>query len=131
MSVEFFEDKSGEQRWNVSDDGDIIHSCHEGFKRRNGALQNLFLNHAMMSVFVRGLAGSEKRASDDNARSRVQFDIGKDDKVWWKIYAVNGEPIGKSHMGFDSEAHSIDNLIMTYTMLSMYIAMHAQENNTE
>jgi hypothetical protein len=54
---------------------------------------------------------------------------GSDDQIWWRIKAANGEIIGKSHKGFDSRPLAVDNLIMTYTMLAMFIALHAQEQN--
>jgi hypothetical protein len=123
MGVDFFEDSAEEHRWRVGDDAGIVHSCHEGFKRRHDALQNLFLNHAFMSVFVSGIAANSE-GSD-----WIDFKTGADEKVWWSIKAHNGEIIGKSHKGFDSRPLAVDNLIMTYTMLAMFIALHAQEQN--
>ena len=127
MGVEFYEDESDEHRWRVVDaeeDGPI-HACHEGFSSKWGALQNLFLNHARMSNFVSGIAGNLE------FNSRPEFFIGKDKKTWWRITASNNEIIGSSHKGFNSRVEAVDNLIMTYTMLAMFIAMYAQERNSE
>jgi len=131
MSVEFFKDSADEKRWRITDEAtpdgepEMVHSCHEGFSTDAGALHNLFLNHAMMSAYVRGLAGSR------TAVDRVQFDTGNDGKVWWKIDGANGECIGKSHKGFPTKVAAVDNLIVTYTMLAMFVALHAQERNSE
>lgn len=128
MGIEFFEDKAEDHRWRVVDPEErlLIHSCHEGFSSRHVALQNLFLNHAKMSNFVAGLAGNA-----NNAGQHVEFYEGADHMTWWRITAANGEIIGASNSGFPGEPEAVDNLIMTYTMLAMFIAMHAQERNSK
>ena len=127
MGIEFFEDKIEEHRWRVvhPEEDLLIHSCHEGFYDKHGALQNLFLNHAKMSNFIAGLAGNV-----DSAGKPIEFYEGKDHRTWWRITAANGEIIGASNDGFSGEPEAVDNLIMTYTMLAMFIAMHAQERNS-
>jgi len=127
MGIEFFEDKVGDHRWRVVDPEEelLIHSCHEGFSSKHGALQNLFLNHAVMSNAVAGIAGNVSEAGNG-----VEFYEGNDHMTWWRITAANGEIFGASHSGFPGEPEAVDNLIMTYTMLAMFIAMHAQERNS-
>ena len=85
MGVEFFEDSAEEHRWRVEDDEGVIHTCHEGFKRQSFALQNLFLNHAMMSVFVSSFAGSGSNPHD--VEKRIQFFKGSDENSNW--YSFN------------------------------------------
>jgi len=129
MPVQFFQDKAQENRWRVvdEDDGYILHTCHEGFSSGHNALQNLLINHAMMSVFVAHMAAGG--ALEDLPGDSVYFEMGNDQLVWWKIKAKNGEIVGKSHKGFDSNPEAADNLIVVYTMLAMFIAIHAQEQN--
>jgi len=131
MAVEFYEDNAEEHRWRIVDEDEVIHTCHEGFVRSGGALHNLFLNHAMIGVFVTRLAGGSNEDVSSDDEENIRFDTGNDEKIWWKIQSKNGKIIGKSHKGFDSKTLAVDNLIMTYTMLSMFIAMHAHERNTE
>ena len=76
MSIEFYIDKAGEHRWHVLEGDDITHACHEGFSSKHNALQNLFTNHAMMGIFVAGVAAG--LAGEDSAR--VYNAVGKDGK---------------------------------------------------
>ena len=128
MGIEFFEDNAEEQRWRVVDPEEnlLIHSCHEGFSSKHNALQNLFLNHAKMGNFVAGLAGNVS-----GPVKSIEFYEDSSDMTRWRITAANGEIIGASSSGFSGEPEAVDNLIMTYTMLAMFIAMHAQERNSE
>lgn len=128
MGIEFFEDNAGEHRWRVVDPEEnlLIHSCHEGFSSKSGSLQNLFLNHAKMSNFVAGLAGNVIGPG-------LSIDFYEDvaSMTRWRITAKNGEIIGASNSGLPGRPEAVDNLIITYTMLAMFIAMHAQERNSE
>lgn len=123
MSVDFFEDSAREFRWRISDGSDILHSCHEGFSSKHNALQNLFLNHAMISMFVAEAAGS-----DNNTPGRVRFFDGSNGEVWWNLRAANGEIIGKSHKGFKNKSEALDNLVKTYTFLALFVARNAQDS---
>lgn len=123
MDVEFFKDSADEFRWRAKDDSGIVHSCHEGFSSNHNAIQNLFLNHAMMFVLVTEIATKKEAVNLD----KIRFDLGKDDKIWWKIKAENGEIIGKSHKGFGDKKEAFDNLVTTYTILAMFIASHTRK----
>ncbi len=127
MGVEFNKDSAGEDRWKIADTdgGDPIHACHEGFSSKHNALMNLFINHAMMSIWVNAVANGDGY-SPKLEKGSVQFRKSKKDgKTRWRITAANGEIVGASHKGFDDKSLAADNLIMTYTMLAMYIAQHA------
>ncbi|KKN19711.1 hypothetical protein LCGC14_0943100, partial [marine sediment metagenome] len=56
---------------------------------------------------------------------------GNDKKVRWKIRADNGELVGQSHKGFDDTFEAMDNLIITYTMLTVFVAQVAQSRSAE
>lgn len=122
MSVEFYKDKKSENRWHIVDDGDVVHACHEGFRNEHGALQNLFINHAMMSIFVAAVA----QGGSDGGHGNVYFEEDADHKIRWKIKANNGEPVGVAHKGFNDMFEAMDNLIITYTMLTVFVAEMAQ-----
>ena len=120
MSVEFYQDAKQEHRWRVTDGDDIIHACHEGFSSYSNALQNLLINHASMSIFVNSIA----RGNADQAQ--VSFEEDKDQKARWRIKADNSEIVGAAHKGFDDVLSAMDNLILTYTLLTIVVAEVAQ-----
>ncbi len=126
MGVEFNKDVAGEDRWRVVDieEDDIIHACHEGFSSKHNALMNLFINHTMMSIWVNAVANGDfyKLRFKEGA---VDFENDRDGRIRWQIRASNGEIVGASHKGFNDKHLAADNLIMTYTMLAMYIAQFA------
>ena len=130
MTVEFYEDKKQEHRWHILEDDEDspVHACHEGFSSKHNALHNLFINHAMMNIFVASVArGSE----EEGARTNISFEKGNDKKVRWKIRADNGELVGQAHKGFDDTFEAMDNLIITYTMLTVFVAQVAQSRSAE
>lgn len=126
MGIEFYKDVDSEDRWRIvgSDEDDIIHACHEGFSGKHNALTNLFINHAMMSIWIRHVAkGDGYKLKFD--KGTVNFENDRDGKIRWQIKASNGEIVGASHKGFNDKHLAADNLIITYTMLAMYIAQFA------
>lgn len=126
MSVEFYKDKGGkEYRWHILEDGEDapIHACHEGFSSRHRALQNLFINHSMMSLFVNCIARGDITLGQN--LSNIRFDEGGDG-IRWKIQSDNHEIVGMAHRGYKTIYDAVDNLIITYTMLTMYVAQAAQ-----
>lgn len=133
MSVEFYKDIGSEHRWRVTDGehqgADILHGCHEGFSSKGGALHNLFVNHMFMNIFVQSAAGGMEVSTDGD--SGVWFEEGKDQKIRWKIKSGNGEIVGQSHQGFATEAAATDNLIIIYTMLTMFVAEVAQAKRSD
>ena len=133
MSVEFYKDNANEHRWHVLEeaegkgDPDIVHACHEGFSSEHNALQNLIINQTLMSIFVATVA----RGNGETASGNVYFEEGKDQKVRWKIRADNNEPVGQAHKGFDDTFEAMDNLLITYTMLTMFVAQVAQARSAD
>jgi len=131
MGVEFNKDSANEDRWRVYDPEEdvVIHACHEGFSSKHNALTNLFINHTMMSMWVRATAQgkgySEEVTFPIFGTGYVTFEDDKKGKVRWQLKSTNGEIVGASHKGFETKSLAADNLIMTYTMLAMYIAQHA------
>jgi len=122
MGVGFNKDSANEDRWRVYDPEEdvVIHACHEGFSSKHNALTNLFINHTMMSIWVRAIAQGDAFGTE-----HITFDDDNKGKVRWQIRSTNGEIVGASHKGFDAKSLAADNLIMTYTMLVMYIAQFA------
>jgi uncharacterized protein YegP (UPF0339 family) len=119
--IEFYVDDAEEHRWRIVDeeDGAIIHACHEGFTAKTGALNNLLINSSMLNVFVARLA----RGDDNGAsNSSVAFNQDNDDKIRWRATANNGEIVGASHKGFGSMMGAVNNLMITHTMLTVFIA---------
>lgn len=126
MSIEFYTDKAGERRWHVLDGKDITHACHEGFSSKYNALQNLFINHALMSIFVAGVA-----SDNEDLLETVSIEVGNDGKFRWKIRAGNNEVVGIAHQGFDTRDAAVENLIHTYTMLSVFVTKSARAKLSE
>ena len=129
MSVEFYKDNKKEHRWHVLEeaegvgDPDIVHACHEGFSSEHNALQNLIINQTLMSIFVATVA----RGNGEAATGNVYFEPEKNgEKVRWKIRADNNEIVGQAHKGFDDTFEAMQNLLITYTMLTMFVAQVAQ-----
>ena len=125
MSIEFYQDKANEHRWRIMEEGDDspIHACHEGFSGRHKAFQNLLINHSMMSIFVNSVARGEIKLGKDLGNVRFDED---GDGIRWKIEADNHETVGMAHRGYKTIYDAVDNLIITYTMLTMYVAQAAQ-----
>lgn len=123
-NTEFYTDKAGEHRWHITidDDGDdgAIHACHEGFSSKYNAVQNLFINHAMMSIFVGSVARGDQEVGAEAAG--IFFEEDADEKVRWKIKGANGELTGASHKGFEDTYEAMSNLVITYTMLTVFVA---------
>lgn len=133
-TVKFYKDKSNEHRWHVLDEDEarqgespIVHACHEGFSSEHNALQNLIINHTMLSIFVATVARGN--GEDSSPAGNVYFEAGRDEKARWKIKADNGEIVGQSHKGFDDTFEAMQNLLITYTMLSVFVAQVAQERS--
>jgi len=124
--VEFSKDKSGEDRWSIVDEDGVIHACHEGFSNRHNAVQNLFINHAMMSIFISGVARGE-----GGDASGIYFEEDADQKIRWKIKSKNGEVTGCAHKGFADMWEAMNNLIVIYTMLAVFVAETAADKAAE
>ena len=125
MRVKFYIDNAGEHRWHIlGEDDEVIHACHEGFSSKHNALNNLFINHTLMGIFVAQVAQGNR--SDNLTGASVYFEVDKAEKDRWKVRGANGEPVGQAHKGFEDTFEAMDNLVMTYTMLSMFVAGVAQ-----
>lgn len=127
MGVQFYKDDNGKYRWcTVDGEGlDDVHVSHCGFSRQLEAAQNLFTNHAMMSIFIGAVARGEEEVGGE--ASGLSFEI-KDGKTIWVI-RHNDELIGMSYFVFDDKYSAMDNLIILYTTLSVFVASMAQKRS--
>lgn len=127
MGVQFYKDDNGEYRWcTVEEDGiDDIHVSHKGFPRRFDAAENLFINHAMMGIFVSAVARREEEGGSE--ASGLSFEL-KEGKTLWTI-RHDGNLIGMSYFAFDDKFSAMDNLIILYTTLSVFVASMAQKRS--
>lgn len=127
-SVQFFLDSKNLHRWSVVDDINDIHICHTGFSSRHDAIQNLFINHAMMSIFVGSVARGDMEAGAN--ASGVIIENDNDKEFRWKIRSQDGSLTGKSYDAFNNAFEAMDNLIIIYTLLTVFVASVAQERSS-
>lgn len=117
--------------WKITEDDEVIHVSHVGFDSRFDALQNMFINHTMMGIFVSAIA-SRSLADSYNAsngqRDGVSF-INSDGKIRWQIVS-GGDVVGKSN-DHDDIFEAIDYITIIYTMLSVRVAELAQARSRD
>lgn len=126
-SVQFFLDSKNRHRWSVIDDINDIHICHTGFSSRHDAIQNLFINHAMMSIFVGSVARGDMEAGAN--ASGISFEKDEEGKFRWNIKSSD-ELTGMSYDGFGNVFEAMNNLIIIYTLLTVFVASIAQERSS-
>ena len=115
-------------RWLLVEEGGELHLCHRGFPSRLEALQNLFIHHIMMGTFVGALArGVEGYATLFTGVRLEQEDV----EFFWTITGEDGTLIGKSCGQFETMGSAYDNLIVVYTLLTIFVASAAQERVSE
>lgn len=130
MSVEFINEK-GSYIWRVKEeleDGSFttIHQCHEAFESSGEALTNLLNNHALMGIFV------ADTALGGVTRKGYQVDFPADeDGTRWVLKDGSDTIIGSSNSSFEDLYLATDNLIITYTLLTMFVSQVAQEKMSD
>ena len=62
--------------------------------------------------------------------SNVEFYEDSEVQHRWRIKADNGEIVAASSEGFTSKSNAVNNLLMTYTMLSVYVAELAKQGSS-
>lgn len=121
QQVEFFTGNDGDAYWRVNDaDGNRVNRSSEGFRKLGSAKNNLLIFHTLLSAELLALfSGNELR----------NISIYEDDegKFRWSVRASNHEIVGASHKGFDHQGAAKNNLLMTYSLISTYIASLAME----
>ena len=128
MSVEFFKNnKNNIVRWRVFDIDDSKDSvdiifCSGEFQSNGEAIQNMLSCHAIIGVFVVALAQGKDQ------KDNITFKKYNDEKIRWEIN--DGKDIlATSHVGFDNHFDATNNLIITYTMLTVYISQMAHSES--
>lgn len=116
QQVEFFTGDDGDAYWRVTDaDGKPVNRSSEGFRKLGSAKNNLLIFHTLLSADLMALV---------NGNDLQNISLYEDDhgKYRWNVRASNGEIVGASHKGFDNGGASKNNLLMTYALISTYIA---------
>ena len=125
--IEWYTDKAGEHRWRAvaevdESEPELVNDSHEGFSHKGGAQNNLFVTYTMLATFLVSVArGKEFEA--------VEFYEDADGKTRWRVTSTNSEIVAASHKGFPSVGAAKGNLLMTYTLISTYMAMGAEMAN--
>lgn len=122
--MEWYTGNAGEVRWRIfetdEEDSDVLNKSSEGFKTEGGAKNNLLVTYTLLGAyFVSTIRGQSFDA--------VEFYIDKD-KHRWRVTAANNEIVAASHKGFTTEGGAKNNILMTYTMISAYLAKAALGN---
>jgi len=120
--VEFYSDSAGENRWRIleADEGEeIINKSTEGFSTHGGAKNNLLVAYSLISLYLVALV-------QDGSFEAIEFYEDEDGKHRWRVTSDNNEIVAAAHKGFATEGEAKNNLLITYTMISTYLAMAAQ-----
>lgn len=120
--VEFYSDNADENRWRILEgegSEEIINKSTEGFSTSGGARNNLLVAYSLVSTYL--VAVVQKSKFD-----AVDFYEDEDGKHRWRVTADNNEIVAAAHKGFGTEGAAKNNLLITYTMISTYLAMAAQ-----
>jgi len=122
--IEWYTDEASEHRWRAvaeveESEPELVNDSHEGFKTKGGAQNNLFVTYTMLSTFLVSVAKGKEFEP-------VEFYEDRDGKTRWRITSNNGEIVAASHKGFPSVGAAKGNLLMTYTLISTYLAMGAE-----
>lgn len=123
--MEWYTNDAGEVRWRIfetdEEDGNILNKSTEGFKTEGGAKNNLLVTYTLLGAyFVSTIRGESFGA--------VEFYVDNIGKHRWRVTADNNEIVAASHKGFTTEGGAKNNILMTYTMISAYLAKATLEN---
>jgi len=120
--VEFLQTKKEHDHfWHVLDsEQNIVNNSSEVFSNLGNAKNNLLILHTLIGVDLVSLASGIKC-------KHVTFYDDNQDKQRWRVVAQNGEIVGAAHKGFDSDGEAKNNLLMTYSLVSTYLAKKAAE----
>jgi len=126
MQVEFFTGSDGDAYWRVTDsNGDEVNRSSEGFRQLGSAKNNLLIFHTLLSADLLALA--QFRGGPKSELDSIQFYIDEAGKQRWRVVAGNGEIVGASHKGFKTFGEGKNNLLMTHSLISIYVATIAME----
>lgn len=120
--VEFYTDSSGENRWKILEyyrSEDIVSKSTEGFSTSGGAKNNLLVAYSLISTYLVSVVKSE----DFDA---IEFYTDVAGLHRWRVTADNNEIVAGAHKGFSTSGEAKNNLLITYTMISTYLAAMAQ-----
>lgn len=118
--VVFYTNKASEHRWRVveeTEDGgeEILNTSTEGFATPGGARNNLLVAYSLIATYLVAIVR-------DGGFGAVEFYIDEDNKSRWRVTAKNGEIVAAAHMGFATDGEAKNNLLITYTLISTYLA---------
>lgn len=116
QQVEFFTGDDGDAYWRVTDhDGNHVNRSSEGFRQLGGAKNNLLIFHTLLSTDLLALF---------NDKDLKNLEFFEDDKGLhrWRVQSSNGEIVGGAHKGFSNFGEAKNNVMMTYSLISTYIA---------
>lgn len=122
QQVDFFTGDDGDAYWRVLDgNGDIVNRSSEGFRKLGSAKNNLLIFHTLLSADLIAFF-------NNSDLKRISFrQSKKDNKYRWRVTSANNEIVGAAHVGFDNFGEAKNNLLMTYSLISTYIASVALE----
>ena len=120
-NVEFFTGNDNDTYWRVldSDEGETNRSS-EGFTQLGAAKNNLLIFYTLLSTDLLALHNQ----GDSN---NLEFYTDDADQHRWRVKAGNGEIVGAAHKGFPSLGEAKNNVLMTYSLISAYVASVAME----
>ena len=123
QQVEFFIGDDNDTYWRVLDaNGDIVNRSSEGFTQSGGAKNNLLIFHTLLSTDLLAIANYHAGYPEINPLSNLEF--YEDDQLLfrWRVKAGNGEIVGAAHRGFSDGGEVKNNVLMTYSLISTYLA---------
>jgi hypothetical protein len=115
--VEFFTGNDVDAYWRVTDgNGDPVNRSSEGFRKLGSAKNNLLIFHTILSTDLMALFGNT------GSQKGTEFFEDVNGNHRWTVRSANNEIVGASHKGFDNFWEAKNNLLMTYSLISVYIA---------
>lgn len=122
--VEFFtRKKDGDAYWRVVDgDGNEVNRSSEGFSQLGGAKNNLLIFHTLLSTDLLSFANYPVALPQLTPLSHLEFYEDGEGQIRWRVTAGNNEIVGAAHKGFPDIGEAKNNVLMTYSLISTYVA---------
>lgn len=119
QQVDFFTGNDEDAYWRVTDsDGNEVNRSSEGFRQLGSAKNNLLIFHTLLSTDLIAFF-------NDKPLSSLEFYEDNKGKHRWNVRSTNGEIVGASHKGFPNFGEAKNNVLMTYALISTFIASMA------
>lgn len=121
QQVEFFTGKDDDAYWRVIDGNeDEVNRSSEGFRQLGTAKNNLLIFHTLLSTDLLSLF-------NDGDLTSLEFYEDNKNMHRWHVKSSNGEIVGAAHKGFSNFGEAKNNVMMTYSLISTYVASIALE----